>query len=241
MNVDEIISRAKPEMRQMLGSVYLYNSQFIKTAKERELLLKVLNAMSIADRRFFVTGNSYAYGDIALFIGEGQTISQPSTVARMLMLAELKEGDDALEIGTGSGWNASLIAFLAHPGSATSTERIHFLLKNANKNIAALKKNLKKHKERFSKMKLIAKDIFSDIKSWKEKYDKIIFTAGISGKAAEKDVLDISRKLLKKNGVLVCPYTAGPMLIVKKGKDDEIKAERTREEYVFVPLIKEVE
>ena len=236
-----IISRARSEMQTMLRSVYAYNAPFAKTPKEKESLFRILEAMSAVDRRFFVLDRKYAYEDTAFSIGKGQTISQPSTVARMLMLAELKEGDDVLEVGTGSGWNASLIAFLVYHGSATSTERIHFLLKNANKNIVALKKNLKKHKERFSKMKLIVKDIFSDIKSWKEKYDKIIFTAGISDKGAEKDVLDISRKLLKKNGVLVCPYTAGPMLIVKKGKDDEINAERTREEYVFVPLIKEVE
>ena len=48
-----------------------------------------------------------AYIDAPLPIGEGQTISQPSTVARMLLLAELQERDDVLEIGTGSGWNTA--------------------------------------------------------------------------------------------------------------------------------------
>src|SRR3989344_3658044 len=101
MNIDEIINRAKPEMQQMLKSVYAYNTIFTKTKEEKELLLKVLDAMSIADRRFFLTDKTYAYEDSALSIGAGQTISQPSTVARMLMLAELKKGDDVLEIGTG--------------------------------------------------------------------------------------------------------------------------------------------
>lgn len=241
MDIDEIISRAKPEMRQMLRSVYSYNSQFIKAIKERELLLRILEAMSIVDRKFFVKDKAYTYEDMALSIGGGQTISQPSTVARMLMLAELKKGDDVLEIGTGSGWNALLMAYLAHPGSAESTERIYSLFRDANKNTDELKKNLKKPKERFSKMKLIVKDIFSDVALWKKRYDKIIFTAGIADSDTEKAVLDISRKLLKKKGILVCPYMAGPMLIVKKGKDNEIRAERTGEEYVFVPLVKGVE
>ena len=278
MNADEVIGNAKPEMRYMLRSVYQYNSIFVRTKKEKDLLLRILEAMSVIDRRFFVTDKTYTYGDTALSIGEGQTISQPSTVARALFLAELKQGDNVLEIGTGSGWNASLIAFLVHPGNVISIERIFSLLKNANKNIEALRKNLKKHKERLSKLqkcflcthsnligrkkgifdsvqklkhaldfslefltiKLIAKDIFS-VKAWNEKYDKIIFTAGIANSKAEKAILTISRKLLNKNGILVCPYTSGPMLIVKKGKDNEINVENTREEYVFVPLIEGTE
>ncbi|MBI2124221.1 methyltransferase domain-containing protein [Candidatus Pacearchaeota archaeon] len=239
MDVDEVIGNAKPEMQAMLRSVYSYNLQFIKTADEKRLLLRILETMSAVDRVFFVGANAAyaAYEDTALSIGKGQTISQPSTVARMLILAQLKKGDDVLEIGTGSGWNASLIAFLAYSGSVTSVERIGSLLKNANKNIGALKKNLKKNKERFSRIKLVAKDIFS-VKEWNEKYDKIIFTAGISNSSVEKDVLNVSRKLLKKNGILVCPYSAGPVLVAKKGGNGRIEIMKTQEEYAFVPLIR---
>ena len=58
MNADELIESAKPEMRQMLRSVYSYNLQFIKTPDERKLLLRILEAMTVADRRFFVETNA---------------------------------------------------------------------------------------------------------------------------------------------------------------------------------------
>jgi len=278
MNADELIESAKPEMRQMLRSVYSYNLQFIKTPDERKLLLRILEAMTVADRRFFVEtnavyvknseenrtlqcadeflsiqktykphtlvcGKTQSFFDVeawneALSIGEGQTISQPSTVARMLILSRLKKGNNVLEIGTGSGWNASLMAFLAYPGSITSAERIYSLLRNANKNIEALRKNLKKNKERFSRIKLVAKDIFSAGKPPGEKYDRIIFTAGISDSETGRDVLKIAKNLLGNGGILVCPYSAGPILVAKKHRNGGIEAMKTQEEYVFVPLIR---
>ena len=51
-------------------------------------------------------------------------ISQPSTVTRVLMLAELSPGHGLLEIGFGSGWNARLIAYLVYPGKVASAETV---------------------------------------------------------------------------------------------------------------------
>ncbi|MCA1794674.1 MAG: hypothetical protein LC660_12555, partial [Desulfobacteraceae bacterium] len=62
----------------------------------------ILHAMDKVDRKYFIDHDPYV--DAALSIGHGQTISQPSTVARVLMLAELSPGHDVLEIGFGSGW-----------------------------------------------------------------------------------------------------------------------------------------
>ena len=72
----------------------------------------VLDAMRAVPRHLFVPEGeqNYAYGDHPLPIGYGQTISQPYIVALMTELLELKEGDKVLEIGTGSGYQAAILA-----------------------------------------------------------------------------------------------------------------------------------
>lgn len=75
---------------------------------------RVLAAMRKVPRHRFVpeTERRYAYSDTPLPIGEGQTISQPYMVALMTQLAHPKPGDIALEIGTGSGYQAAVLAEL---------------------------------------------------------------------------------------------------------------------------------
>ena len=92
----------------MLNSVGHYLSNFGENNK------KILDAMKKIDRKNFMPAElkEQAYFVEAMPIGKGQTISQPSTVARMLQLLELKKRDTVLEIGTGSGWNAALIGYL---------------------------------------------------------------------------------------------------------------------------------
>ncbi len=72
----------------------------------------VLHAMRAVPRHLFVPENQkdFAYGDYPLPIGYGQTISQPYIVALMTELLKLKEGDKVLEIGTGSGYQAAILA-----------------------------------------------------------------------------------------------------------------------------------
>ena len=72
----------------------------------------VLDAMRAVPRHTFVPEReqSHAYGDYPLPIGYGQTISQPYIVALMTELLELRSGDKVLEIGTGSGYQAAVLA-----------------------------------------------------------------------------------------------------------------------------------
>jgi protein-L-isoaspartate(D-aspartate) O-methyltransferase len=75
---------------------------------------KVIQAMFDVERHLFVPENMrlYSYRDQPLPIGEGQTISQPSLVAFMTELLELKRTDKVLEIGTGSGYQAAILGEL---------------------------------------------------------------------------------------------------------------------------------
>jgi protein-L-isoaspartate(D-aspartate) O-methyltransferase len=77
---------------------------------------EVLNAMaSIPRHLFFETAFSdFAYKDNAFPIGSGQTISQPYTVAFQTQLLNLKPGDKVLEIGTGSGYQCSVLSKLKY-------------------------------------------------------------------------------------------------------------------------------
>ena len=74
--------------------------------------IKVLQAMLTVPRHQFVDEHirDSAYNDYPLSIGEGQTISQPYIVALMTQLLELKDGEKVLEIGTGSGYQAAVLA-----------------------------------------------------------------------------------------------------------------------------------
>ncbi len=94
---------------------------------------KILRAMVTVERHLFVPEpfTNRSYEDSALPIGKGQTISQPYTVAFMTQALGVRPGDRILEVGTGSGYQASVLAVLgAH---VFSIERDHDLLAGARK------------------------------------------------------------------------------------------------------------
>ena len=84
---------------------------------------RVLEAIRRIPREAFVPADlrPHAYDNSALGIGCGQTISQPLVVARMTELLELNPGDRVLDVGTGSGYHAAILAALA--GHVWSIER----------------------------------------------------------------------------------------------------------------------
>jgi len=93
--------------------------------------------MAAVPRERFVPGvpTSQAYGDRALPIDAGQTISQPYMVARMTELLEVQPGDRILEIGTGSGYQAAILASMG--AAVTSIERHADLADAARERLAA--------------------------------------------------------------------------------------------------------
>jgi protein-L-isoaspartate(D-aspartate) O-methyltransferase len=92
---------------------------------------RVVEAMSRVPREAFVPQEHYyaAYDDRPLSIGFGQTISQPFIVALMIQALELKGDEKVLELGTGSGYEAAVLAELAR--RVVTTELIAELVKSA--------------------------------------------------------------------------------------------------------------
>jgi protein-L-isoaspartate(D-aspartate) O-methyltransferase len=113
----------------------MVEEQLIKRGIEDELVLKAFRKV---EREKFVPDKNkkYAYEDGAQLIAAGQTISQPYIVAVMLEALEIKESDKVLEIGTGSGYAAALLAEIA--AEVYTIERIEELALTARKVLSNL-------------------------------------------------------------------------------------------------------
>ena len=94
---------------------------------------RVVQAMSLVPREAFVLPEHYyeAYADRPLSIGFGQTISQPYIVALMVQALELKGNEKVLELGTGSGYEAAVLAELS--GEVITVEIVPELAKSAER------------------------------------------------------------------------------------------------------------
>jgi len=113
----------------------MVNEQIIARGVKDELVLK---AMRKVPRHLFVPEKlqDLAYNDFPLPIGEGQTISQPYIVAYMTERLGLKGGEKVLEVGTGSGYQAAILAEIA--GEVYTIEIIPSLAKQAERRLKAL-------------------------------------------------------------------------------------------------------
>jgi protein-L-isoaspartate(D-aspartate) O-methyltransferase len=153
---------------------------------------RVLGALERVPRALFVpaTFRVRAYENVALPIGHGQTISQPQIVALMTEALEVNERHIVLEIGTGSGYQAAVLAKLAR--RVFTIERHRAMLKLAE--------------ERFRQLRLhnITLRFGDGTKGWPEqpRFDRIIVTA------AAETVPDALLLSLAEDGVLVAPVGA---------------------------------
>ena len=98
----------------------------------------IIEAFESVDRKLFVPSDFVheAYVDAPLSIGEGQTISQPWTVAFMLELLQPKKGNKILDIGSGSGWSTALLAYIVgEKGSVLGLERHEELVRLGSQNL----------------------------------------------------------------------------------------------------------
>jgi protein-L-isoaspartate(D-aspartate) O-methyltransferase len=184
----------------------------------------VLAAMRKVPREHFVPTvlKSFAYADEPLSIGEGQTISQPNIVAAMIAAVQPQASDRALEIGTGSGYSAAVLANVV--AEVYTVERLPGLAASALRRLADL--GYGNVHVRHANGTL----------GWAEHapYDVIIVTAG------GPDVPASLLRQLAVGGRLVMPvgdWRAGQRLIrmIRTSADDYSREEL--EYVVFVPLI----
>ena len=185
----------------------------------------VLSAIEKTPREIFIPDNfrNQAYENIALPIGDNQTISQPYIVALMTQSLELQKKHKVLEIGTGSGYQSSILSLLAR--RVYTIERIKSLHVKAETNFKELKLT-----------NIVTKHADGNL-GWKEQipFDRIIFTAAIN---------EISNNFfdhIDENGIIVAPIVSSSKQILKKftKKNDAILTE-VLSEVLFVPNLKGV-
>ena len=183
----------------------------------------VLAAIERIPREAFVLPHFHdqAYEDQALPIAQGQTISQPHIVAMMTEALQLKKTHKVLEIGTGSGYQAAVLAKLAR--RVYTVERFKSLLKEAE--------------SRFHQLRLhnITSKVGDGSKGWPEQapFDRIIVTA------AAEDIPQTLVDQLAVGGVMVLPV--GPdrgdqVLIRLRKNEDGIECDHLAD-VRFVPLV----
>jgi|AntRauTorcE11898_2_1112593.scaffolds.fasta_scaffold00091_38 protein-L-isoaspartate(D-aspartate) O-methyltransferase len=115
--------------------------RLVDTLRERlDVSERTLSAIEAVPRHEFVpeSHRSRAYADRPLPIGHDQTISAPHMVAVMTDLLDVEHGDRVLEVGTGCGYHAAVVAELVGPGNLYSVEYVPELAANARERLDRL-------------------------------------------------------------------------------------------------------
>jgi len=184
---------------------------------------RVLAALERVPREQFVLPNFHdqAYEDQALPIAQGQTISQPQIVALMTEALQVEKMHKVLEIGTGSGYQAAVLARLAR--RVYTIERFQSLLKEAEARFHALR------------IHNITSKVADGAKGWKEQapFDRIIVTAAADG--VPQTLID----QLAEGGVMVVPVGAerGDQVLLRLTKRPDGLHQEILADVRFVPLV----
>ncbi len=190
----------------------------------------LIEAFYSVDRKDFVRDSEkeLAYYDQALSIGEGQTISQPWTVAFMLEILDPKPVENIMEIGYGSGWVTTLLAKCG--SNVYAIERIPKICEFGKKNI---EKFLSQQKYDFGRIIFFCQDGTLGLPVSAEEvggFDKIIAAA-----ASEIDVPQAWKDQLRIGGKIIAPVGSS-IIEYRKTRSGKFKSTE-HEGFAFVPLI----
>ncbi|MBR0323212.1 MAG: protein-L-isoaspartate(D-aspartate) O-methyltransferase [Bacteroidales bacterium] len=186
----------------------------------------VLNAINTVPRHVFLDSSflDFAYQDKAFPIGSGQTISQPFTVAFQSSLLEIKKNMKVLEIGTGSGYQACVLAEMG--AKVFSIERQRKLYTKTKAFLAEFP----------YRIKMFLGDGNKGLPTYGP-FDRIIITA------AAPEIPQALIDQLKVGGMMVIPLSENEncqtMLRLTKQEDGSMKRE-TYGDFRFVPMLKGV-
>ncbi|HOC78384.1 MAG TPA: protein-L-isoaspartate(D-aspartate) O-methyltransferase [Methanofastidiosum sp.] len=212
------MSQINEDREKLINALERYG--YIKSDIVKKAFLKVDRSNFIPDDK-----KNDAYRDTPLSIGWGQTISAPSMIAIMLEVSELTKGVKVLEIGTGSGYNAALIAEICGDENVVTIERIPEVYSFGLTNL----------RRAGYKVKVVLGD---GTKGHEEDspYDRIIVTA------AAPNILDSWKNQITDEGMIIAPVGAErhyqELLVLKKEKDGRFKTIK-HGGCVFVPLVGE--
>lgn len=184
---------------------------------------KILTAIENIPRHFFLDSafDEVAYEDKAFPIDAGQTISQPYTVAYQTQLLEVKPHEKVLEIGTGSAYQACVLAEI---GAKVFTIERQKKLFESNKQFLFLKK--------YPNIKFFYGDGYEGLPTYAP-FDKVLITAA----APVVPVKLITQ--LKPGGMMVIPFGGGDVQVMKrliKQQDGTVK-EEVYDRFSFVPML----
>ncbi len=202
---------------------------------------RIIDAFRQIDRADFVLPEygKEAYENSPLSIGDGQTISQPLTVAFMLELLNPKPGERILDIGAGSGWTCALLAHIVSEKTRnTKRETRGPSLIYAMERIPELcsfgEENLKKYN--FIKKRVVewsCRDATAGLPG-RAPFDKILASA-----AAASSIPAAWREQVKIGGVIVAPVGGSLWRFTKKTEEQWIEEEFPG--FAFVPLVRDRE
>lgn len=184
----------------------------------------VLAAIEKIPRHYFFDSGflEFAYEDKPFPIGAGQTISQPYTVAFQTELLQVKKSEKILEIGTGSGYQACILAELG--ARVFSVERQKTLFETAKKFLPSMRYTIK----------LFYGDGYKGLPSYAP-FDKIIITA------AAPFIPPALKEQLKPGGILVAPVGTGNVQIMTTlvKTSDDLFEKKEYGQFRFVPLLED--
>lgn len=198
--------------------------KLVETIREKGITNeKVLAAIGNIPRHFFLDSafDEVAYEDRAFPIGVGQTISQPYTVAYQTQLLELKPFDKVLEIGTGSAYQACV---LAEMGVQVFTIERQKKLFDQNKMFVYLKK--------YPNIKTFYGDGYEGLPTYGP-FDKVLITA------AAPFIPEKLLQQLKPGGMMVLPVGTGDFQVMKRIRKnpDGSFTEENFDLFSFVPML----